>query len=111
MARVDIAMKQGDRRPSITYDLVEPDGTPAPVSGSTVQFLGKQRGGAKTIGGAAAIVTATAVLTRVRYDWLSTDTDTPGDFDCEWEVLDGSGKRETYPQIGYLLLRVTADLG
>lgn len=109
--RIDIAIKRNDRRPSILGDLYEPDGTPALLTGATVKFLGKQRGAAKTIGGNATIVTATAELSRVRYDWQTTDTDTAGDFDCEWEVTDGAGKKETYPQSGYLLLRVLTDLG
>ena len=111
MARIDISMKRGDRRPSLTYDLTEPDGTPAPVAGSTVRFWGKLRGGSKVIGGTAAIVTASATLTRVRYDWQTTDTDTAGDFDCEWEVEDGTGTKESYPALGYLTMRITADLG
>lgn len=53
---------------------------------------------------------ADAAARRVRYEWVAGDTDTPGTYEAEWEVIFPSGKPQTFPLKTYHSIAVLADL-
>ena len=46
----------------------------------------------------------------VRYDWAVGDTAVPGDYWADFEVTWGDGTVTTFPNSGYLEVRVVAEL-
>lgn len=46
----------------------------------------------------------------VEYVWQDGDTDEPGRFQFEWEVTWQSGERETFPNDGYGIIKISDDL-
>lgn len=47
---------------------------------------------------------------KVKYEWQSGDTDTPGIFYAEWEVELGSGGKETFPNTDHIVIRVHEEI-
>lgn len=100
----DFTLKSHDRLPSIqatlSSDLTDATG---------VDFIMRPAsGGAVKVNAAAVVVDATEGI--VRYDWLAADTDTPGQFQAEWEVTWTGGKKQTFPTLTYHTIDVLADL-
>jgi len=100
-------IKRGDRLPAFTRTLEDAAGAAVDLSGGSVQFRMQPMQGGSLITGAATIVGATTG--EVRYNWAAGDTDTIGMFLAEWEVT-FSGSTETFPNGGYDVVKITADL-
>lgn len=98
-------IKQGDRLPGLTVQLLDSTGQPLNVAGKTVAFrMRPATGGAlKVTSGSCTIVDGARGL--VRYPWAAADTDTLGDFDAEFIVTD-AGLVQTIPSSGYVTVRV-----
>lgn len=105
----DFTIKAHDRLPSIQTTL-SAGGVPVDLTTATgVTFIMAQTiGGSTKINAAAVVVNAAAGV--VRYDWLSTDTDTPGSYNAEWEVTWPGPKQQTFPTASYHSISVLADL-
>ena len=104
-------IKEGDRGPSITTTLLDPDNDPADLTSSTVAF--RMSNGVTTIGGAGDIQ-GDPTLGVVLYDWAEDDTDEWGGYQAEW-VVTTSGVPQTFPGAGYNWVEVvpgaTTDIG
>jgi len=104
-----ISIKQDDRRPvaeiTITRGGVAVDLTLA----STVIFKMTQRGQITKKVDSSAVITD-AVGGVVEYRWAAGDTDTPGWYGAEWEVLWNDGKTETFPTLVNDTVLVVGDL-
>lgn len=48
---------------------------------------------------------------KVYYTWAVGDLDTAGDFKTEVEITWGDGTKQTFPEDGYLIIHVIADVG
>lgn len=47
---------------------------------------------------------------KVRYQWADGDTDTPGTYQAEWEVVFPDGRARTFPTTAYHSIDILADL-
>lgn len=100
----DFAIKSFDRLPSIQATL-----SADLTSAVSVDFIMRPKaGGAAKVNAAATIVDASGGV--VRYDWAVGDTDTPGEFQAEWEVHWPGSKTQTFPTTSYHTVDVLADL-
>ena len=99
-------IKRGDTSPAIRYALL-----PATVvlTGATVRFQMRARNGATVIDAAAVVVTATGTPT-VEYSWQAGDTATAGLFEAEFRVTYAGGKIETFPNSGFIAIRISEDI-
>jgi hypothetical protein len=102
-------IKRNDTSPALRYAL-----TPASVvlTGASVQFQMRPRrpkGAAAVIDVAAVVVTATGTPT-VEYAWQPSDTDSAGLFDAEFKVTYADGEVETFPNDGFITVKVSGDI-
>jgi hypothetical protein len=102
-------IKRGDTTPAIRYAL---DPASVVLTGATVLFQMRPRrpkGAAAVIDSAAVVVTATGTPT-VEYAWQPGDTDNAGLFDAEFRVTYADGKVETFPNDGFIEVKVSGDI-
>jgi hypothetical protein len=108
------SIKNGDTAPAYVVDLQDDvDSTPVAInltSATSVTFKMRLTGttGAPAI--TQAMTVTDAANGRVTYEWQTGDTDTPGTYDAEFEILWTDGTIETVPNDGYLTIIVTDDL-
>ena len=74
-----------------------------------VRFHMRQAAGGSVSFDKAAVI-ENAVGGAVRYDWAAGDTAVPGDYWADFEVTWGDGTVTTFPNSGYLEVRVVAEL-
>jgi hypothetical protein len=107
-------IKNGDTSPAYVVDLQDDvDSTPAAInltSATSVTFKMRPTGttGAPTVDAVMDITTAASG--RVTYEWQAGDTDDPGEYDVEFEILWNDSTIETVPNSGYMTVHVTDDL-
>jgi hypothetical protein len=105
----DFYARQGDTSPIIAYQLKDGNGVVVNLTGATITFIMWAPGAATAKVSAAATVTD-LLLGKVSYTWAASALDTPGDYMGEWEVVFSGGAIETFPNSGYLKIRVSDDL-
>ena len=100
-------IKENDTLPVLRATLVEAAGSAINLTGATVQFRMRTRGGSLKVDAAATVVSALAGV--VEYTWLPADTDTVGTYDAEWELTYIDGSR-TVPTTGFFRVKVSPTL-
>jgi hypothetical protein len=116
-------LKYRDTLPALSVNLKNPDGTAYNLTGvgSVTLHVLLSDGTALE----RAMVVSDAANGVAQYAWLATDWDTgnlvvgptvptaPGVFEhrMEYEVIDGSGDRLTFPNDGHDILRIVTDIG
>lgn len=103
----DLHIKRGDRLPKIRRTLKREDGTVVNLTGASVVFRMRPRGGALKVNAAATVVDAAGGV--AEYAWAVNDTDTEGLFEAEWAVTI-SGSVETVPANGFHTVEVMRTL-
>lgn len=104
-----LQMKKDDLEPKYIASLRNADGTPVDLSNATsVSLIVKQQGGAKNFKAAGNFVDRINGV--VSYTWATSNTDTVGTFQMEWEVVWPSSRPETFPNVGYDTLIIGASL-
>ncbi len=116
MALSDFTIKQGDLLPAIVGTLKTADGVVVDLTGGAVRFLMRaEPGAAAVVNGACTIFDGTDPETglpakQVQYAWTTGNTDIAGNYQGEFELTVG-GKKWSFPNKGYLSIRVTDDIG
>ncbi len=103
-------IKQNDTAPAFSATLLDSAGNAVNLSGATGLFLLKHTR-TRELKVSSAIVIVSAVAGTVRYDWVTGDTDTPGDYDAEVQITFSDTTIETFPNGDYHRLIVLKDLG
>jgi len=104
-----IFIKQGDRRPVAIATIKHGDTIVDLTLATSVTFKMTLQGRITKTVDAPATVT-NAVAGEVEYRWAVGDTDDPGTYNAEWEVLWADGTPETFPTVDYDHVVIRADL-
>jgi hypothetical protein len=99
-------IKRGDTVPAIRYALFPET---VVLTGATVRFKMRARNGSVILDVGAVVVTATGTPT-VEYSWQAGDTATAGLYEAEFRVTYADGKIETFPNEGFIQVRVNQDV-
>lgn len=106
----DFVIKQGDRLPELQVTLTDSTGAAVDLAGATVRFHMRALNGKTTkVDAAATLVTPAEGV--VSYAWMAGDTDTTGSYNAEFEVTFGDGRNQTFPNPGYIVVRIDRKLG
>ena len=89
-------IKKNDTLPDLTATLRDGDFAVVDLTGATVRFNMRDASGTVKINNVGASIVV-AVDGTVKYEWVTGDTDTAGEFDGEFEVTFGAGGIETFP--------------
>jgi len=112
MSVYDFVIKKSGLLPVITATLKDANGDPVDLTGIPVKFIMRRVNAATPKVNAAAVVDGDQVSNKggVSYPWVGTDTDTGGVYEAEWEGT-FVGKKMTFPNDGYNVIRITDELG
>ena len=104
------SIKQNDTAPSLRATLLDGDGNPVNLSGSTVRFH------MRLLGQTAIVVNQSATLIDAangiaQYNWVAADTDTIGSYQAEFQVTYSDGAIETFPNDSYIRVDIIDDIG
>lgn len=104
-----LTLKEGDTEPVLTATL-ERDGSAYnlnDVSNPAVTFRMGATDEPPEVDGEATITDASAG--KVKYEWSSGDTDTPGTYKSEFVVI-GDGIETTFPSDGYFYITILNEV-
>jgi hypothetical protein len=109
----DFVLKKGDLLPIIIRTLKDAAGAAVDLTGTTCKFIMRRVGAATAKVNAAAVVDANQVANKgkVSYTWVAADVDTAGVYEAEWQVTFSGAKPETFPNDGYLVIKIADELG
>lgn len=105
----DVIIKRGDTRNCIKAVLKGANGSVVDLTGCAVRFLMAPFNRLPTIDREAHI--EDAGNGEVWMVWAPGETDAAGFYQAEFEVTYQDGKRETFPNNGYISLLIQNDLG
>jgi hypothetical protein len=97
-------LKRGDTSPVLRYALARG----VDLTGATVRFQMRPRGGGIFIDSSAVIDNESPPV--VRYAWAVGDTETAGTFQAEFVVTYGDGSVETFPNVGFIAVIINEDV-
>lgn len=103
----DVTLKRGDTRNCIKAILKTAAGAPVNLTGCNVTFRMGALCGATTISRAVHIESAAGEVWVV---WLSGETDRAGVYRAEFYVTYPDGRKETFPNTGYISLNIMDDI-
>ena len=104
----DVTIKRGDTRTCIKAVLKDARGAPVDLTDCSVSFHMVPLSRPFTVSRAAHIQDAAAG--EVWFVWAPGDTDTAGVYRAELEVVYQDGRKETYPNDGYISIQMLDDL-
>lgn len=91
------------------YVVLDEDGVPINLTGSTVTFYMQDlNGNEKITAGSVSLIDAPNGL--VRYQWLAADSDTSGFYIAEFVVTFGGGTKRTSPDPGYITVIISPSI-
>jgi hypothetical protein len=105
----DITIKRGDTRNAIKAILKDSSGNPVNLENCHVKFHMAPLNRPAVISRAAHIENAAAG--EVWVVWAPGETDVAGIYRAEFEVTYDDGRRETFPNDGYISIQILNDLG
>jgi hypothetical protein len=105
----DVTIKRGDTRNCIKAILKNASGDPVNLAGCSVKFHMAPLRQPAIISRAVHIQDAAAG--EVWVVWVPGETDSTGIYRAEFEVVYQDGRKETFPNKGYISLLIQNDLG
>lgn len=102
-------IKQGDLLPAIESILKDENDVAIDLTSTTIQFAYRRYGETLATVRTAEII-APATNGHVRYQWVTADTATAGSMEAEWRVTYPGGSVVSFPNDGYLIVRVSSKL-
>jgi len=105
----DVIIKRGDTRNAIKAVLKASAGTPVDLTDCSVSFCMAPLNRPAVIRRAAHIEDALAG--EVWVVWAPKETDISGIYRAEFEVVYQDGRKETFPNNGYISIQILSDLG
>lgn len=108
---VDFYIAQNDREPNLRVTCLDEVGEIVPLTGvTTVVFsmINPGLGTPKISNSPATVIDAPNGI--VEYAWGATDTDTPGDYDGEFEVSWPGGEKTTFPNHKVIQIRIRKQI-
>ena len=110
MANPTFFIKRNDDNPSLDVALQDDKGRPVNVTGATTVFHMRNAADdtVKVSGGTTSTLNATRG--EVRYSWSTSDTDTAGNFEGEFQVTFSGGGVQTFPNDGYIDIIIFEDV-
>lgn len=105
-----LIIKQHDRRPYVVVQLQQPPGTPVDLTAATSVTMVMRRADLVGQPGTRLPCSVTDALNGwVRHVWGAGETDMPGDYNVEFEVLWGT-EPQTFPTDTYYSITIRDDL-
>ena len=104
----DVTLKRGDTRHAIRAVLKNTQGTPVNLSGCSVSFYMAPPGRPATVSRAVDIHDTAGGEVWVVF--APGETDVSGVYRAEFQVVYGDGRRETFPNNGYINIQILSDL-
>lgn len=104
----DVTIKRGDTRHAIRAVLKNTQGTPVNLSGCSVSFYMAPLGRPPTISRQVDVHDAEAGEVWVVF--APGETDISGVYRAEFRVAYGDGRKETFPNDGYLSIQILGNL-
>ena len=104
-----VTIKEGDTYPPLRAYLHQSDGKPIRVTGGVVKLLMRDKDNVLTINKPVEIIDPEKGY--VRYDWLTADTKTAGEYQAEFEITFQNGVKLSVPNDGYFTVNITKQIG
>jgi hypothetical protein len=103
-------IKQNDDRPHLDAFLRDDKDRPVDVTGASVKFnlRAVADNSVKISAGSVSVTNATEGA--VRFTWTTSNTDTSGNYQGEFQVTFGDASVETFPNDGYVRVVITDDV-
>lgn len=102
-------IKEGDTSPELQATLKDAEGSAIDLTGASARFHMRAPGAAAAaVDAAATVVTAASGI--VKYTWIAGDTDVAGRYEAEFEITFGDGSIESFPNRGYIPVRISSDI-
>lgn len=106
----DFHLKVGDTKEPINATCLDSAGAIVDLTGATVVFRMAQFGsGARKVNATATIVSAAAGT--VRYQWLTADVNTAGEYEGEFRVTFSGGAIQSFPNASTISILIHQDEG
>jgi hypothetical protein len=110
MATPTFYIKQNDTRPELGVFLRDDKDRSINITGATVKFNMRNASDNTVTVDNGSVTTVSSTAGQVKYSFSTSDTDTSGNFDGEFQVTFVGGQVETFPNDGYIKVIITDDV-
>jgi len=110
----DFQIKQNDTRPGLSVTLLEGTNPIDLTNVEEVNIILREKSKTDVDGPdlkALCDIDADPTSGKVSYSWKASDTETSGEFSCEFELTYTDGGIETVPRSGFISIAIEDDLG
>ena len=110
MANPTFFIKRNDDQPTLDVALRDDKNRPVDVTGASVVFHMRNTADDTTKISGASVTVLAASKGEGRYSWTTTNTNTAGNFEAEFQVTFSDGGVQTFPNDGYIDVIITEDV-
>ena len=110
MANPTFFMKRNDDQPTLDVALRDDKNRPVDVTGATVLFHMRNTADDTTKISGGSVTVLSASKGEVRDSWSTSNTNTAGNFEAEFQVTFAEGGVQSFPNDGYIDVIITEDV-